>query len=175
MRDGLMGHNISNDALDKIKREVDQMFVNLHHALRGDDSPCPDCDWIERVRMGAWNVRSMIEYDPSNNPTDYIGSNARWEMHVKPVLSALERMERALHDAEDRSGGDPDGVPDGADMMLVAAAGEMADVNDSVVVPYGDFEDVRHELDGAKEGLEDALHEGDDIGDYCDTGAEPAF
>ena len=171
----MTARDISDDTMAALKREVDQMFVNLHHALRGDESPCPDCDWIERVRVGAWNIRGLIEHDSSNDPTDYVGSNARWEMHVKPVLSALERVERALYGAEDGTeDGDPDGVPDGKNMMIVAAADGFADVNDTVLVPYGVFEDACHDLDDAKERIEDALHEGDDVNDYCDTGAEPA-
>ena len=171
-----MGHNLSDDTLDKIKREVDQMFVNLHRALRGDDSPCPDCDWMERVRVGAWNIRGLIEHDPSNDPTGYIGSNARWEMHVKPVLSALERAERALYGADDRhAAADPDGVPDGRNMVITASDGLDDVSDDAVVMSYQAFDDMCRELDGAKEALDDALHEGDDVDDYCDTGAEPDF
>lgn len=171
----MTARGISDDTMAALKREVDQMFVNLHHALRGDEPPCPDCDWMERVRVGAWNIRGLIEHDPANDPTDYIGSNARWEMHVKPVLSALESVERALYGAEDdMEDGDPDGVPDGKNMMIVAAADGFADVNDTVLVPYGAFEDMCHDMDDAKERIEDALHEGDDVNDYCDTGAEPA-
>ena len=143
---------LSDDDKQALKREVDQMFVNLHQLLRGDEPDCPDCGFAEKVRVGAHNITHMIEHSPPNEPDNYIGSNARWLMHVKPILRTAENIKSILAEAEEHA------------------------TDNGVLLPHQTFDRLMDDAGRMVEDMEDAIGESEYGGeDDCDTGAESDF